>query len=104
MYLVEPPSIEGELIRITIIEEYLIRGISFEDILTAVPIIRDELVIVSDHAKKRLEQTIKKMHRITVTEPLTRFEIRVRPIEKNIPEEIRDSFGIKIRIKEEVSP
>jgi len=105
IYLVEPPFIEGELIRITIIEEYLIRGISFEDILTAVPIIRDELVIVSDHAKKRLEQTIKQMHRITVTEPLTRFEIRVRPIEKkNIPEEIRDSFGIKIKIKKEVSP
>ncbi len=105
IYLVEPPIIEEELIRITIIEEYLIRGISFEDVLTAVPMIYNELVTVTDHAKKRLEHIIKKMRRIMVTEPLTRFEIRVRPLEKkNIPEEIRDSFGIKIRIKKDVSP
>ncbi len=105
IYLVEPPTIEGEFIRLAIIEEYLIRGISFEDVLTAVPIIHNELLIVTDHTRKRLKHIIKMMHRIMVTGPLTRFEIRVKPLEKkNIPGEIRDLFEIKIRIKKGISP
>ncbi len=102
---VEIPVIEEDLVHLSILEEYWEKGISFDDVLTAVPSITGELVSFDKSKKNTLEQKLKYLRRAIVAEKPRVYRIEIRPIEtRRLPEDIRDRFTIKLRIRRQLTP
>ncbi len=103
--IVEPPLLSGELVRLSIIEEFWEKGISFDDILTAVPMINRQLIIVSKKKIEVLERKLKYLRRIIVTEKPRIYRVEIKPIQRrNVPDDLRNAFTIKIKIRRELTP
>ncbi len=103
--IVEPPLLSGELVRLSIIEEFWEKGISFDDVLTAVPMINRQLIIVSKKKIEVLERKLKYLRRIIVTEKPRIYRVEIKPIQRrNVPDDLRNAFTIKIKIRRELTP
>ncbi len=103
--IVEPPLLSGELVRLSIIEEFWEKGISFDNILTAVPMINRQLIIVSKKKIEVLERKLKYLRRIIVTEKPRIYRVEIKPIQRrNVPDDLRNAFTIKIKIRRELTP
>jgi hypothetical protein len=102
---VEPPMITSDLVRISLIEEYFEKGISFEDILTSIPTTNIDLVSISKDKLEALETKLKYLRRIVIRGRPERYRVEIRPAEaRKIPEEFRDRFTIRLRIRRELYP
>ncbi len=103
--IVKPPLLSGELVRLSIIEEFWEKGISFDDVLTAVPMINQRLIIVSKKKIEVLERKLKYLRRIIVTEKPRIYRVEIKPIQRrNVPDDLRNAFTIKIKIRRELTP
>ncbi len=103
--IVEPPLLSGELVRLSIIEEFWEKGISFDDVLTAVPMINEELFTVSKKKIEIVERKLRYLRRVIVTEKPRIYRVEIKPIQRrNVPDDLRNAFTIKIKIRRELTP
>ncbi len=77
----------------------------FEDVMTSVPLITSDLIMYSDGVKEALNKELKSRKLSTIEiKPEKLVIVLKRPLPKTIPEEARDRYSIKVRVKRELTP
>ncbi len=99
LLVVYPPELDIE-VKISYIEDLSYTGVSFEDVLTAVPLISEISVTLPEEYKEVVEKRLKELMKITISTPVEKYSVEVKPLLiREVPEDLRDRFTIKIKIR-----
>ncbi len=99
-----PPIFDIE-VRISYLEEYFTTGVSFEDVITAIPSLESITVNLPEEYKPRLEKKLKELLHVVLPESIERIKVDVKPtFIKNVPDDLRERYTVKIKIRGTISP
>ena len=78
---------------------------SFEEVIASIPIFEEELVKYSSETKEALSKEIKSRRLVKLSVKPGKITIETKtPMQTNVPEDMRDRYSIKIRLKRGLTP
>jgi len=78
---------------------------SFEEVIASIPIFEEELVKYSSETKEALSKEIKSRRLVKLSVKPGKITIEIKtPMQTNVPEDMRDRYSIKIRLKRGLTP
>ncbi len=105
---VEIPVIDkdiDELVYIISQDMFDLWSSSFEEVIASIPIFEEELVKYNSETKEALSKEIKSRRLVKLSVKPGKITIEIKtPMQTNVPEDMRDRYSIKIRLKRGLTP
>jgi len=106
LFKTEVPAIEiGDLTYIVSPETLSSWRSSFEDIALGIPLLTSDLVRINEKTRSVLDIELRYRVLSKISIEPRRIEIEIpRPLRKDLPEDVRDRYSIKIKVRRELTP